>query len=76
MGKITVIKAFALPKLIYPFTVLLDLPLPKEVIQKLNSVKDTSQEKLKSEVKWTNDFRNYYIVWDVAYQMAHDVQLI
>ena len=35
MGKITVIKTFALPKLIYPFTVLLDPP--KEVIQKLNS---------------------------------------
>ena len=39
----------------------------------LNStqLKDTSQEKLKSEVKWTNDFQNYDIVWEVAYQMAH-----
>ena len=35
MGKITIIITFALRKLIYPFTVLLD-PL-KEVIQKLNS---------------------------------------
>ena len=33
--------------------------------------KDTSQEKLKSEVKWTNNFHNYDIVWEVAYQMAH-----
>ena len=35
MGKITVIKTFVLPKLIYPFTVLKDSL--KEVIQKLNS---------------------------------------
>ena len=35
MGKITVNKTFALPKLIYPFTVLLDPQ--REVIQKLNS---------------------------------------
>ena len=34
-------------------------------------LKDTSQERLKSEVKWTNDFQNYDIVWEVAYQMAH-----
>ena len=34
-------------------------------------LKDTSQERLKSEVKWTNDFKNYDIVWEVAYQMAH-----
>ena len=33
MDKITVIKTFALPKLIYPFTVLLDPP--KEVIQNI-----------------------------------------
>ena len=26
---------------------------------------------LKSEVKWTNDFQNYDIVWEVACQMAH-----
>ena len=30
-------------------------------------LKDTSQERLKSEVKWTNDFQNYDIVWEVAY---------
>ena len=30
-------------------------------------LKDTSQEKLKSEVKWINDFQNYDIVWEVAY---------
>ena len=34
-------------------------------------LKDTSQERLKSEVKWTNDFKNYDIVWEVAYQMAN-----
>ena len=34
-------------------------------------LKDTLQEKLKSEVKWTNDFQNYNIFWEVAYQMAH-----
>ena len=34
-------------------------------------LKDTSQKKLKSEVKWTNDFQNYDIVWEVVYQMAH-----
>ena len=39
-------------------------------------LKDTSQEKLKSEIKWTNDFQNYDIVREVAYQMAHDLQLI
>ena len=32
---------------------------------------DTSHETLKSEVKWTNDFQNYDIVWEVAYQIAH-----
>ena len=34
-------------------------------------LKDTSQEKLISEVKWTNEVQNYDIVWEVAYQMAH-----
>ena len=34
-------------------------------------IKDTSQERLKSEVKWTNDFQTYDIVREVAYQMAH-----
>ena len=39
----------------------------------LNSaqLKDTSQKKLKTEVKWTNDFQNYDIVLELAYQMAH-----
>ena len=35
MGKITVVKTFALPKLIYPFTVLPDPT--KQIINKLNS---------------------------------------
>ena len=35
MGKITVVKTFALPKLIYPFTVLADTT--KQIINKLNS---------------------------------------
>ena len=26
---------------------------------------------IKSEVKWTKDFFNYDIVWELAYQMAH-----
>ena len=34
-------------------------------------LKDISQERLKSEVKWTNDFQNYDIVLEEAYQMAH-----
>ena len=34
-------------------------------------LKDTLKEKNKSEVKWTNDFQNVDIVWEVAYQMAH-----
>ena len=33
--------------------------------------KYTLREKLKSEVKWTNIFQNYDIVWEVAYQMVH-----
>ena len=48
--KITVIKTFALPKLIYPFTVLLDPP--KEVLQKLNPeifyfIRDSKSDKIK-----------------------------
>ena len=35
LGKITVVKTFVLPKLIYPFTVLPDPP--KQTINKLNS---------------------------------------
>ena len=31
---------------------------------------DTSHEKLKSEVKWTNNFQNYDIVSEEAYQTA------
>ena len=34
-------------------------------------LKETSQERLKSEVKWTKDFQNYDIVWELAYQMSH-----
>ena len=34
-------------------------------------LKDTLQEKIKSEVKWIKDFQNYDIVWKLAYQMAH-----
>ena len=34
-------------------------------------LKDTSQEKLKKEVKWTDDLQNYDVVWEVVYQMAH-----
>ena len=50
MGKIMVIKIFALPKLIYPFTVLLDPP--REFIQKLNSeifsfIWDSKPDKIK-----------------------------
>ena len=60
MGKITFIKTFALPKLIYPFTVLLDLP--KEVIQKLNSeifffVWDSENDKIKRSTLY-RDYKN------------------
>ena len=43
------------------------------MIHNINKTLDTTQEKLKSEVKWTNDFQNYDIVWEVhlVYQMAH-----
>ena len=34
-------------------------------------LKETSQERLKSEVKWTKDFQNYDIDWELAYQMSH-----
>ena len=34
-------------------------------------LKVTSQERLKSEVKWTKNFQNYDIVWELAYQMSH-----
>ena len=34
-------------------------------------LKDILQEKLKSEIKWTNDFQNYDIVWELVCQMAH-----
>ena len=30
-----------------------------------------NQEKLKPEVKWTNYFHDYDVVWEEAYQMAH-----
>ena len=60
MGKITVIKTFALPKLIYPFTVLLDPP--KEVIQKLNSeifsfIWDSKPDKIKRSTLY-KDYKN------------------
>ena len=60
MGKITVIKTFALPKLIYPFTVLLDPP--KEVIQKLNSeifsfIWDSKPDKIKRSTLY-RDYKN------------------
>ena len=38
MGKITVIKTFALPKLIYPFTVLLDPPERSHTKVKLRNI--------------------------------------
>ena len=58
MGKITVNKTFALPKLIYPFTVLLDPQ--REVIQKLNSevfsfIWDSKPDKIKR----TTLYRDY-----------------
>ena len=34
-------------------------------------LKDTLQEKLKSEVKWTKYFQTYDISWEMAYQMSH-----
>ena len=60
IGKITVIKTFALPKLIYPFTVLLDPP--KEVIQKLNSeifsfIWDSKPDKIKRSTLY-RDYKN------------------
>ena len=60
MGKITIIKTFALPKQIYPFAVLLH-PL-KEVIQKLNSEKisfiwDSKPDKIK-RITLYRDYKN------------------
>ena len=60
MGKITVIKTFALAKLIYPFTVLL-YPL-REVIQKLNSeifsfIWDSTPDKIKRTTLY-RDYKN------------------
>ena len=36
-----------------------------------SQLKEPSQERLKSEVKWTKDFRNYDIAWEWAYQISH-----
>ena len=60
MGIITVIKTFALPKLIYPFTVLLDPP--KEIIQKLSSeifsfIWDSKPDRIKRSTLY-RDYKN------------------
>ena len=39
-------------------------------------LKETSQERLKSEVKWTKDFQNYDFVWDWHIRCHTDAQLI
>ena len=58
MGKITVIKTFALPKLIYPFTVLLDSP--RKAIQKLNSeIFSFKWDSKPDKIKRTSLYRDY-----------------
>ena len=52
----------------------IDIILLKHNINKTlysTQLKETSQERLKSEVKWTKKFQNYDIVWKLAYKMSH-----
>ena len=52
----------------------IDIISLKHIIYKIlysTQLKETSQERLKSELKWMKDFQNYDIVWKLAYQMSH-----